>query len=102
MNPTPNPRRGPARVLRAIRNLCRNSRRSHATARSTRAGPLGSCLNCLGVDAPPRRQDEELREFFVPFGTVEDAVVIMERDDPGRSRGFGFVTYTPARPGAVD
>jgi RNA recognition motif-containing protein len=38
----------------------------------------------------------------VPFGTVEDAVVIMERDDPGRSRGFGFVTYTPARPGAVD
>ena len=44
---------------------------------------------------PPPRQDEELREFFVPFGTVEDAVVIMERDDPGRSRGFGFVTYAP-------
>ena len=23
---------------------------------------------------------------------MEDAVVIMDRDDPGRSRGFGFVT----------
>jgi RNA recognition motif-containing protein len=30
--------------------------------------------------------------YFSQFGAVEDAVVIMDRDDPGRSRGFGFVT----------
>jgi hypothetical protein len=26
-------------------------------------------------------------------GEIVEAVVIMERDDPSRSRGFGFVTY---------
>ena len=31
--------------------------------------------------------------YFSQFGPVDEAVVIMERDDPGRSRGFGFVTY---------
>jgi len=55
----------------------------------------------MDFDSPPPRQDEELREFFVPFGTVEDAVVIMERDDPGRSRGFGFVTYATAEEAAA-
>jgi hypothetical protein len=30
--------------------------------------------------------------YFAQFAAVEDAVVIMDRDDPGRSRGFGFVT----------
>ena len=29
---------------------------------------------------------------FGKFASVQDAVVIMDRDDPGRSRGFGFVT----------
>jgi RNA recognition motif-containing protein len=34
----------------------------------------------------------DLLRYFSQFGAVEDAVVIMDRDDPGRSRGFGFVT----------
>jgi RNA recognition motif-containing protein len=34
--------------------------------------------------------DEHLRALFSPFGTVESAQVIMDRDS-GRSKGFGFI-----------
>ncbi|CAI2177405.1 8738_t:CDS:2 [Funneliformis geosporum] len=36
--------------------------------------------------------DRSLRSRFEEYGTVEDAVVIRDRDT-GRSRGFGFVTF---------
>ena len=35
-------------------------------------------------------QDEDLREFFTPFGEVTSAKVINDRET-GKSRGFGFV-----------
>ncbi|KAI0726624.1 polyadenylate binding protein [Fomitopsis betulina] len=35
--------------------------------------------------------DEEFRELFAQFGNVTSAVI--QRDDEGRSRGFGFVNY---------
>ena len=35
-------------------------------------------------------QDEDLRQFFTPFGEVTSAKVINDRET-GRSRGFGFV-----------
>ena len=35
-------------------------------------------------------QDEDLREFFVPYGEVTSAKVIMDKFT-GKSRGFGFV-----------
>lgn len=35
-------------------------------------------------------QDEDLREFFTPFGEVTSAKVINDRQT-GQSRGFGFV-----------
>ncbi|CAG8510450.1 16412_t:CDS:2 [Acaulospora morrowiae] len=37
--------------------------------------------------------DRTLKSKFEEFGNVEDAVVIRDRDT-GRSRGFGFVTYS--------
>ena len=37
--------------------------------------------------------DEGLRRAFESFGDVEEAKVITDRDT-GRSRGFGFVTFT--------
>lgn len=37
--------------------------------------------------------DESLLEFFSKFGTVSKAEVVKERDNPGRSRGFGFVEF---------
>jgi len=38
---------------------------------------------------------ETLRAAFARFGPIEDAVVIMDRAT-GRSRGFGFVTFSRA------
>ena len=35
-------------------------------------------------------QDEDLKDFFVPYGEVTSAKVIADRET-GRSRGFGFV-----------
>jgi RNA recognition motif-containing protein len=35
-------------------------------------------------------QDEDLRDFFTPFGEVTSAKIINDRET-GRSRGFGFV-----------
>ena len=35
-------------------------------------------------------QDEDLREFFTPYGDVSSAKVIMDKFT-NRSRGFGFV-----------
>jgi RNA recognition motif-containing protein len=35
-------------------------------------------------------QDEDLREFFTPFGEVSSAKVIVDKLT-GKSRGFGFV-----------
>lgn len=36
--------------------------------------------------------DESLKAFFEQAGEVEEAVVIKDRNNPDRSRGFGFVT----------
>ena len=35
-------------------------------------------------------QDEDLKEFFTPYGEVTSAKIITDRET-GRSRGFGFV-----------
>ena len=35
-------------------------------------------------------EDEDLREFFTPYGEVSSAKIINDRES-GRSRGFGFV-----------
>ncbi len=35
-------------------------------------------------------QDQDLREFFTPYGEVSSAKIITDRET-GRSRGFGFV-----------
>ncbi|KAL0090003.1 hypothetical protein J3Q64DRAFT_1627806, partial [Phycomyces blakesleeanus] len=37
--------------------------------------------------------DDTLREAFSAYGTVESSIVMRDRDT-GRSRGFGFVTYS--------
>lgn len=37
--------------------------------------------------------DQSLYSAFSRFGEISEAKVAMERDDPSRSRGFGFVTF---------
>ena len=39
--------------------------------------------------------DNDLQNLFAPFGTVQSAQVIMDRDT-GRSKGFGFVEMNNA------
>jgi cold-inducible RNA-binding protein len=39
---------------------------------------------------PFTTRDEELRQMFEPFGSVESATIAIDRET-GRSRGFGFV-----------
>lgn len=36
--------------------------------------------------------DQDLRDAFAPYGNVQSASVVMDRDS-GQSRGFGFVEY---------
>jgi len=36
--------------------------------------------------------DQDLRDAFSPYGTVQSASVVIDRDS-GQSRGFGFVEY---------
>jgi RNA recognition motif-containing protein len=38
-------------------------------------------------------QDEDLREFFAPYGDVTSSKIINDRET-GNSRGFGFVEMT--------
>ena len=38
-------------------------------------------------------QDEDLKDFFAPYGEVTSAKVITDRET-GKSRGFGFVEMT--------
>jgi RNA recognition motif-containing protein len=37
--------------------------------------------------------EHDLRQSFEKFGHVEDAIIITDRET-GRSRGFGFVTFS--------
>lgn len=36
---------------------------------------------------------DQLADHFGQFGTIVDKVIIMDPQDPSKSRGFGFVTY---------
>ena len=38
-------------------------------------------------------RDEDLKTAFAEFGEVTSARVMMDRDNPNRSRGFGFVEF---------
>jgi RNA recognition motif-containing protein len=58
-------------------------------ARRTNAFPAKLFVGGLGDGVTV----EMLRAAFAPFGTIEDAVVIYDRMT-GRSRGFGFVTFS--------
>lgn len=40
--------------------------------------------------------EDELREFFAQFGSIDDIKLIIDFNT-GRSKGFGFVTYTSAQ-----
>lgn len=41
---------------------------------------------------PYTMRTEDLFKMFSEYGKISDAVVMMEPNDPNRSKGFGFVT----------
>ena len=47
-------------------------------------------MNLFVGNLPFTTTDDDLRQAFVAYGTVDSARVILDRDT-GRSRGFGFV-----------
>ena len=49
---------------------------------------------CVG-GIPWATTDDDLRDAFSKFGSVESATVVKDRET-GRSRGFGFVGFTTA------
>lgn len=40
--------------------------------------------------------EDELRDYFTQFGTIEDIKLIIDFNT-GRSKGFGFITYAAAQ-----
>lgn len=47
-------------------------------------------MNIFVANLSFKLRDEQLREIFEPYGEVESARIIMDRNS-GRSKGFGFV-----------
>ena len=39
-------------------------------------------------------RDTDLREIFTGCGEITEATVLMDRGNPNRSRGYGFITFT--------
>lgn len=42
---------------------------------------------------PWKATESDVEALFGTFGALDEVVVLMERDDPNKSRGFGFVTF---------
>ena len=40
-----------------------------------------------------KTNDDDLREFYSQFGEITDCIVMKDKST-GKSRGFGFVTYS--------
>jgi RNA recognition motif-containing protein len=68
----------------------------------TESWVIGHCENPANISYPHKlfigglswdTDDSGLRAAFEPYGEVREAKVITDRDT-GRSRGFGFVTYS--------
>ncbi len=38
-------------------------------------------------------RSNHLEDHFSQYGKVVDAIALMEKDNPNRARGFGFVTF---------
>lgn len=101
----PSPPRAPSapggrRALRETRSP--RTRRSRSRSRSPSRG-AGAKMHTTQKDTtytkifvgglPYHTTDASLRKYFEVFGDIEEAVVITDRQT-GKSRGYGFVSYT--------
>ena len=59
---------------------------------TTASGPKDTTFTKIFVGGLPyHTTDQSLRDFFEQFGSIEEAVVITDRNT-GKSKGYGFVT----------
>ena len=56
-----------------------------------RDGPSQRFTNLYVKNFGEEFDEEKLKELFAPFGTINSLVVM--KDETGRSKGFGFVSY---------
>ncbi|XP_042500154.1 glycine-rich RNA-binding protein 2, mitochondrial-like isoform X2 [Macadamia integrifolia] len=81
-------------------NLLKQSVSRHANLQLSASNPsIFQAIRCMSSSKvfigglSYSTDDQSLREAFTSYGEVVEARVIMDRET-GRSRGFGFVTYT--------
>ena len=55
-----------------------------------------TCVNIFVSNLAYSATDHDLRQLFEPYGTVDKANIITDRET-GRSRGFGFVEMPDTR-----
>lgn len=77
-------------ILLATVFFVRRSRRNNAALDSGEA--LESSQLYVG-NLPYRMRERQLREFFEKFGSI-DNIRIIKNHHNGRSKGFGFVTFS--------
>jgi len=66
--------------------------RDQAPSRGTNSNRPVEALKIFVGGLAPSVTEEEFKKYFSNFGTVTDAVVMIDRKT-SRSRGFGFITF---------
>ena len=61
--------------------------------RSERGSNNRTFTNLFVKNVPEEKTQEELEALFAAHGTITSAVLVMDRDDPSKHRGFGFVNF---------
>lgn len=74
----------------------KNRGRKHQNHGNGNAAPVKTKKIFVGGLAPESTEDA-LKTFFGEFGTVEDVILMYDRETK-RPRGFGFVTFTAEEP----
>ncbi|MCA9708087.1 MAG: hypothetical protein KDK70_19705 [Myxococcales bacterium] len=83
--------------LMSIEEVMRNMQGTAESEHEDDARTIPSRLFVGGLDW--RITDDQLRQEFAKLGSVDEAIVVLDRDT-GDSRGFGFVTMSDRRDAA--
>ncbi|EIN07305.1 polyadenylate binding protein [Punctularia strigosozonata HHB-11173 SS5] len=85
-------------AIKAVNGMLLNDKKvyvGHHVSKKDRQAKLDEqkkqFTNVYVKNIDPEANDDEFRELFTPFGNVTSAV--LQRDEEGRSRGFGFVNF---------
>mmetsp|Transcript_6365 Transcript_6365/g.14094 ORF Transcript_6365/g.14094 Transcript_6365/m.14094 type:complete len:178 (+) Transcript_6365:2-535(+) len=79
-------------------NLASSGARSMSEGGGGGGGRMGNDEDrkCFVGNLNWKTSSDDLHDFFKQWGQIQDARVIMDRDNPFRSRGFGFIVFDRA------